>query len=651
MVKRALVALAIMGLAGMLLPGTSGIAQVARMPHENPATAESSFSALSVVAAYGELLGLVASGESAKATALAEILKNASIPEELVYIIGRFDQLSSELGQRLSSLKAALDETSPLIAQGKRDEAAQKLAGAGAELQRTEGLVRDIKEASRILADRLGAFRAAAPGQLTQAYDLLQQRIARLAELTETYRRLMESLEAATLPPEGLYQTQVTVSLDAARAPVGGTILVSGNVVSEGRPLPDRTITILLDDQPVSRTESGSGGSYQERVTIPPRYVPSLTVKALYTPADRDRGVYAASTSPPKQIEVAFWDTALDVQAPGRALLGLPVIVAGRVSSPGQVSPGEREMRVFLDGDLLATGRASGPFRLSFVPEAQVRPGKHTLTVVVDRQGPFAGVLKQMEVELLEPRVAVEAPGILFLPGTIEARVRISPEVGPLSDVRASLGLGGVSTMLVTSEEGGFTAALDLPLSLTLVGPQQLEASIEPVEPGHPALRATTTVFVVNPANLGLLLALFVSAGVVMRTRLGGKGERVERTGELSPTTEKPVYGDDLYRCGDDLYVPEVALHGLRGRILAAYQEAVLVVESATGISMMPSMTVREFLGKTTVGLGGARDPFSTLTGLVERALYRPQLPGSDEAIESERLSVLVRGRVPGGRA
>ncbi|MFH1484667.1 MAG: hypothetical protein ABIH46_01220 [Chloroflexota bacterium] len=635
--KKLLVTLAAIASAAAMAGLTSCTAPAALVLHENPTTAKSLFPARSLILLHlRDIASDISAEDLAKARSVIRNTPYASVPRELQHIIERYNQYSSDLVNSFEELEAVLDRASWLTSEGRLAEARRELERAKVALSRTERLIQDLKGAARTVANQLGAFAALAPAKLTEAYDQLQRATETLESQREKYRRLSLSLEAPTAKEEAeLEPTEVTLDLDTAKIFVGESMIASGSITSRGSSLPNRRLTILVNGRPAATVHAAADGSYQQRVEIPYKYVPSMTVQASYTPTDNDLGTYVASVSQPRQVETTFLETALDIRVPDKALRGLPLTVAGAVTSPDDAAPGKRTVRVLLGEEVLASFYTQGSFSQRAVIRPQTPAGSYPLTIAVDAEGPYSGISRQKLLEVMEPSLAVKAPQFLFVPGSVDAAVTISPEIETPSDAVVRLKLGENTTVLNASEHKTFAGTLDVPLSLVLIGPQRLEASVEGLEHKGPLHTATRTVVVINLANIGIVALLLLPVGLIARKRMRGRprtdyAEAGLPKGIAEPAeSTPPLQTQRTTRFGDE-----------GSRILAAYMKAAQAIAEARDVPVRSHQTLREFIG--VAALNGAVEAFMELTATAERTLYSAHIIDMAEAVRAENLATMV---------
>jgi hypothetical protein len=639
--------LAFIVLAAVLLSQAPVLAELVYPPHEDPAAAREEVDAYSFLTYYAGILMSISSRNYGDAGRLIEQLRYMHVPEDLRYIVQRYGDLTLELTKTLDEADGLLNEASTLLYQYRLQEASGKLGGASVLLGRVGILLRDLEEATATISDRLGVLAAPAGSRVSEAYRRFQEALQRLRGLEEWYLSLLRGLREAALNIEaqGLKATEVTLSLNATEVYVGGCVEASGRLASSGEGLPGRRVALLLDGSPILTATTGLDGAYHAAVEVPYKYVRALTLKALYTPMGGDLGVYLASESPPASITVIFHETKLEAAAPDTAYPGLPVNVECRVTSKDGAPLGGRRVKALLDKDLLveAETNVEGRCEASVTISPRVQAGRHTLTIMVEPCGVYAGASQDRALSVLKaaPEVSVHAPSLLILPSRVRVEGEARSSLGPLAGAMVTLELAGSSTAVKTSGDGRFNAAMDLPLSLLIAGLQELRVDVEPAEPWHASAQARASIFILNPMNVGVASAAFISLGAVLYARLARVKPRGREAPEAAPTLREAVLAPTLR--------PEAWVEGAKGRVLEAYLKAMRVVEAKAGVSMKPYMTLREFLLEAKPRLNGAAEAFAGLTALAEEALYSPRVLGAVDSARAEGLALSIERALSGG--
>lgn len=639
--KRFLMSSLLLLFISSLLSNVSVRAGLIFPPHEDPAMAKSVIDAYSLLAYYSDIFMQLSVRQYGNASLLIERLKFAYIPEDLAYIIQRYNDLTLELMVILNRTENLLAEASTLLYQYRLEEASTIFNSTGILIGKAEILLKDVEEATGTISSRLGVFAAPAESRLTQVYNRIQNMLQRLRALTKEYKDLLRRLrdEAHEVQMEELKPTETTLSLNATNVFVGVFVNAAGNLSSEGEGLSNRKVTLLLDESPMNEALTSSNGSYSISVRIPYRYVEALKIEALYTPIGDDRGVYLASKSRAFSINVMFYRSLVNVTVPVEAYPGVPITVEGEVAVEDGVSAGFRNVKIFLDHVFLAENETNlqGCFEAEITFSQHIQIGKHSLTFTVEPRGVYAGTTYEGELNIVKApsEINIQASSILVLPSTMYIEGSVYSSFGPLRGALIRLEFGESSSAVKTLSDGKFNATVDMPLNLVLSGFQELRVNVEPAEPWNAPLYIKKTVLVINPANISLVSAAFLSLIATLYTRLGKGKPREEAVAAALETPSKL----EAHIVEAQLSKPKVDLEGVggvKGGILEAYLEAVEKIGKAVKISIEPDMTLREFLSKAKPKLDGATGFFTELTLMTERILYSPYLPRMDEASRAE---------------
>ncbi len=613
------------------------------IPHENPSTTETRFAfVLPSLLHYSEILNQVAKGDYSEARALIQQLNldYAHLPEEIRFIMARYNDLITELTQKLDRLDGTLDECEVLLSQNKLEDARPKLSQAKWLIDEAAGIVEDTSKATDELLHRLAPF---IPPQevrvVNEAKARLYKAVERLKELESWYRDKLQSFETTMEEKEELLSTEVTLDVNPAEVWVGGSVYVSGTLKADGNtPLGTRDISILLDGRYFTTATTINNGSFMAMVDIPYHYVPEMIVRASYVPKGEDKDIFLASSSPTERITMLFHSTQLGVEIPEEVYPGLPMEVSGRVTSEGNLA--NRDIRASLGGESFfqAVTDEYGLFRyqVTLSPHAWVGEHKLSLSVAPEDNSCSAGcsVDKTLTVVKAMPQIEVHAPTIVVLPRPIEVSGEIYSDL-PLQGAVAILETEGAITQAAV-ENGRFQACLHLPFQFSLVGFQEFRLSIKPIEPWQLPAGTGIRIFVINAPLLGIILAVAIPLGIVSIR----KRRRPRSEGGISPI---PPEVRSFAENTPLLHKPETKLEGTTGTILQAYFRTVKGVEKMTRIFMKPQMTLGEFLKEVTPKLSSAAEAFAELTNLAERVLYSPYTPEKDEALRAEQLASQVR--------
>ncbi len=280
-------------------------------------------------------------------------------------------------------------------------------------------------------------------------------------------------------------------------------------------------------------------------------------------------------------------------------------------------------------------------------PPQQISMGEHSLTVMATSQGRYSGASMSLTIDISQFSIQadIQVPQLIVIPEPIEVSGKVYHGPDALQDASVSISFRQSSTTVKTSTDGSFTAIIEAPLDLSLVGPQGLTITVEPVEPWYTSLQTKRWIFTVNPASIGLMLVVFIFMGLLVYTRVRAKPSRPRKemaipkaiVPEPSAITPSPR--------------PKYEFTGIKGRILSAYLNGLEVVEKVTGVSMAPHTTLREFLKATTPRLPGATKSFTELTTLAEIALYSAHKLDKNTAARAEQIATIIREELESGAA
>jgi hypothetical protein len=632
--------------ASMLLPCTIVYAEPAYTPHEDPASAQSILDPYSFLAQYVDVLTLMSNRQYEDASKLAEQLSQITVPDDIRYIINRYNNITQQLINVLNDLQSSLDRASSLLDQYRLDEAGAELDRAGILVAKAQILLGELEDATTTLSQQLGVFAAPAESKIRQAYATLQNLINQLQDLIDQYHALLQRItqEEQELRAEQLEPTDLTLTLNTTSVFVGGVIAASGQLTSNGQSLANRTVTLLLDDEHVATLTTSSSGSFSAILHIPFKYVHSMTAQALYTPSGNDKGVYLAAVSPAISINVIFYDTELSVSVPNVAYPALPLKVSGTVTSEDFTPLNGRTIKIFFDDELLdeQTSDTSGAFSLQTNLNRQTETGSHNVTVTVDAQGVYAGASqrKTLTVTRIASMLEVKAPSFVLLPSKIEVTGTVAGATGPLTNAKITLTFASTTTVTQTSTDGSFTATIDVPLNTLFGGSQTLNVRADPTQPWQAATQTNLNIFVLNSVSVALALVSAISVAAVMYLRFAQSKARSkpavkQESGQISEST--------AYSSGNPAVEapskPKFQFEGVKGKVLEAYSKVAQAIEVKTGKLLKPQMTLREFLHQTEPNLGEAVKPFVELTGLAEKTLYSARVPDEADVLKAEGLA------------
>ena len=200
--------------------------------------ATGSLDKVSLLLNYSKIISLASQRQYADAQETLDEIRKIDLPDELRYIIDRYNDLCQQLFATLDNLEAVLDETANLIARNKIEEARRSLDTANSHIVNAEYLLEDIKAATDTLSRQLGVFTSPAPSEVREAYDRLEAALQNLRQLIEMLDNLQQNLAEKYVEITGLLPTRLTLTVNPKTAFVGDSINASGILSSYNEPLP-----------------------------------------------------------------------------------------------------------------------------------------------------------------------------------------------------------------------------------------------------------------------------------------------------------------------------------------------------------------------------------------------------------------------------
>ena len=661
--KRLIIALAIIAMLGAIYPGLPTIAQTYHLPHENPDTATGLLDEAGLLLSYSQIINLAAYSQYRNAHDILNELEHADFPDEIRYIAEQYSNLCERLFSLLSNLETRLDEATDLLARNQIEGVRQRLDSAEADIRNAYILLKDIQVATDSLSEKFGVFMVSATEPLTQAHARLEESIKRLADLVDRLNSLNRGLTEQYVQKTRLSPTGLNLSIDPASAYVGDDVTASGRLSKDGIPLAGKRLSLTLDNNTVATAVTGLDGTYVTGITLPYKYVESMTFTAAYEPAGNDADIYLGSKSPPVTITTMFYQTTLEVSSPKTVYRGLPFTLSGAVASnDDNIS---RNIKVLLNDQQLAEEAASGKFSLEITPPEKAPPGAGNLTVAVSPQGRYSGASEHrgITISVLPIHVDIQTPSMALLPGDVRISGIAYSELGPVTDARVNLNLGDASVTTRTSADGSFAGVIKLHLmpggapiaanpfyvsatpadsffDFSPIGTHEIEITVEPPASWATAASVKRQISTVNPLSTVMIVAIFAALWLVVRRRSHARIPEEKRlppaeTVEIPAITPTPAPG------------PKPT--GIKGRILSAYRSGLAAVERITGVIMAPDSTLREFLTIARMPSPPARERFAELTAITESTLYSVQSPQQETATRAEELATNIKEELHSG--
>ena len=243
-------------------------------------------------------------------------------------------------------------------------------------------------------------------------------------------------------------------------------------------------------------------------------------------------------------------------------------------------------------------------------------------------EGPYDEVSQDVTLSITQipVRVDLRTSFWTFVPGEVRLQGSVDASSEPVEQGAIAVRFGALSDTLAV-QGGVFSGHWDLPPSLVMGGPQQVEVTFRPKDPWLAQAAVRRSVFFVNLWSSVLLAAILAIAGMVY-----------VRTKARSAIGRAPVPSAGMTVPGQQGQLA-TSQAGPWGAIVGEFWRAVHLVTRLLSIQARPSTTLREFSALVERRLGGASQAFQRLTWMMEEALYSPRRPDAAQAKEAEVLA------------
>lgn len=501
-----------------------------------------------------------------------------------------------------------------------------------------------------------------------------------LAHLPPDIRSLAREVSWLEITVSGLSESALGSLRDALALLAEGKTAEAQARLAEAERIARRT-GILLDDLVEGFTDLGrrtqvealppdhpARQAYEALLQAIPELRALLTAFVSTVVATRAAAAGETAAAAPAQVLTAEGIPAV-AAAQALAAIALPTRLALTAESP--VYPGRAfqvSIAVVEEGPVLSEGRRLTlrlndrplldlplePAQLTVVLPPDVKVGTHLLIAETPPAGPYLGATASTPLDVIqapailqvERRRTVQAPGRLLLQGSAASMF------GPLAGAAVEARLGPALARTMTSADGTFTLTLRLPAAFDLVGPETVEIRVLPQEPWNAPGLTTIRTFVVNLVH-GALIALAVvilpAIGLARRRRRRHRIAAVIPLPSFPPleTARSPLPSSPRLETAPsppaapallpaDVSAPAV-VQTPRDEVITLYVEAARWVQGATGITVAPGVTMREFASAVRARLPSAA--FTELTAVAEVAVYASRPITQEQVTLARQLS------------
>jgi len=550
------------------------------------------------------------------------------VPENLKFTISRFNELLSSVTNRLNLLQSHLRRAEALIAVAKLQEANAELKEASNRLREAEDAISDLESSASQLAKTLG----------TRPKPLLDK-IAELKAVANRYAHRIEELlatieELTPGPGKALVTPELTIQANSSIAWLGQWLLLNGSLIAVGGGLRFKTIHLYLEGREAGTALTDGNGDYSIELQVPYLYKPSTTVFALFKLSDLDVEKYSPCVSETLSLKLLYYEPKLSARLLQKALPGRSLTVHGSLSSLDKpLSNYEVKLSVFGLSESTLTDRA-GNFKFNVSVPRDLLGGSWLAVFESPPSGLIGPASTSLRVEIarIQAGITVEAPSMVLGGSkvTLQGRIELEEDVSENLTVVGHVGEWTGSTWRVGN--GTFSIEVYIPLN-ALVGRYVYSVSMSSDEPWFSSSVTEGSILIISPLALAMPV-LAVSMATLTVSRVVPRRRRLEEA-------EKPL---------TPVVVKAPPQPPSAEGLAALYWSAVRIVSTETGVEMVPSHTVREYVRAVADGLKGGLASFERLSLAYERLIYARwiSLKEEDEAkLAFKELQSLFEIKVP----
>jgi len=525
-------------------------------------------------------------------------------PPQTRFVLTRFNELLGYEIQDLNLTDTNIDEALELLKWLRANEADQALEQALLHLAEANVTVGMLEDA----AVQLGSTLRAPPTSLLEGTDAVRLLIEKYLSLIRELRE-----EVVLIEQNPLIDTSLYIEADKSEVFVGKSVNISGSLTTfNGTGLKSRTVDLLLNGARVGKYITNMKGKFSEAVTIPFLYRDSVLFSAVYLPKGADQDVYTPSASNRLVLSLLYYSPVVTVEGPGQVYPGTEASVYGSLTFNGEPLPDFKIMITGFHSMIEAISGVDGGFSVDLAIPADAPSGYATVRVEAlpnEVYGPASAELG-LQVVRLPTELRVKAPSWIFSGGKIKVEGRVTVEDEPLRGCGIALKIGEEVVSTKSLEDGSFEARMDLPLAM-FTSRHTYWITASPVEPWIEPSTVSRGIFVVNvftlvggPVFLGVAL-------VYAAKRIEWRPRRKREENEAESEVDEPVLE------------AEAPVEAKVESFEEIYRRAVELVSRITGSIMLPSQTIREYLGAVREDLGElGYGVFKSLSLLYEDWLY-----------------------------
>ncbi len=622
-------------------------------PHEDPLKSGWEYSGLGLFRYYSAVLDEVINKNRDEVASRLDNMPYANLPPSLTPTTEVFTEATEESAELIVTIEKELDELRVLLQQSRILEANpvanQIIADLSAGYRAVQLMERAVLTTGK--AFLVDAEKPNSPLRL--AYTEVIRKLASINALFDLYHDILNNLliDFTAINLKSRLTTELSLTVEPMDVFVGDYVSVKGTLTTEGQPLIDRKIEIMLNGLTVATGTTNGNGYYEASFQVPYEYSVSMDVQSLYYPREQDTTTYLASLSPKAVLNVHFYEMLLSLDTDEKGYPGRETVLKASWTYQPAAPTIERNFEVRIDDVVVAQLKSTEEFiqKINLPPDLQ--SGLHRLTVISFAEGRYASGIASglIDVSKAVTGLTINLPKIMLVPLHFDVNGSVISELGPLQMALVRVKHASDAQEFHSADDGSFQGKLRTRYTFGLVGSESWTVEVIPQEPWNSPLLFSQKVLVINGINCGIFLTLLIALGIIVPKKFGIRNfplawqrEKIQPEDAITGINLAvvPVYSETVVSTrtldgGSDVEP--------RARIFSWYVLLIQLVQRVTRIVLRPHQTLREFVNGTRKTLGPVTDYLLEFTRLIERLLYSREQASDKDVNTSEQLTRQVR--------
>ncbi len=642
---------------------------MAAEPQENPDTAKVVYDGVSFFNFYSNTLDFVLERSQSGVDTNVQKAPFANVSPVVSDYLEYFVNSTNSVCGLIINLDKSIPEIKTLLQQSRYTEAVPLIQNAFANISLMEYNLNNIEQSTVDAGIEFNISHASVTSSLNTSYTAVLDRIQRIRDLAALYRSMLteqigpltpeqvspltqEQINALTpeqLAKKPLLQTQLTLTITPTEAFVGDTIKVEGFLSSDGNPLGNRQVNILLNSLQSLTVSTDLQGHYISDIQVPYWYIPEIQIQSLYYPSSDDVGVYSSALSTSVPLKVLFYEASLSLSPDMNSYPGKETTITGQFDYGQSPELNPRKIELDLDNALVSESEVSPGFTEKLLLPPDTETGQHLITISAPASGRYASVTADatLNVKKVVPVLTTHLPSVAYIPGTMSVKGQLNSEIGPVGQAHITMTFGKGKVDIISGDDGTFNATVKNKMSFGLFGSQPLEFTVVPQEPWQTVLTTSRNIMTVYIVNCGALLCVLAILGVLLPRKIRfHKTRSVER--EKMPavgvTQSEPTPASSISIVNSLLPEEETSNNSAPDkRLFYWYRIVIQLVQKVSGVFLKPNQTLREFVSESGNKIGLAGKYLLEFTKIMEKVLYSPYRVNEDDVKSGEKLARNMR--------